>query len=116
MAAPNIVNVTNITGQNAYQYPIATWTPIVNNAAASGTVIKVNALYVANITAGATQCYIAFNRSGVWCQMAPNLTVPAYSTFDVLSKSIYLEEGDSLQLYAATPSQFQALCSYEVIS
>jgi hypothetical protein len=35
---------------------------------------------------------------------------------DVISKSIYLEEGDDLRLTASANSDLEAVCSYEEIS
>ena len=44
------------------------------------------------------------------------VSVPADSTIDVLSKAIYLEEGDALRLTASVASDIEAVCSYEEIS
>jgi len=35
---------------------------------------------------------------------------------DVISKSIYLEEGDTLRLTASANSDLEAVCSYEIIA
>jgi hypothetical protein len=44
------------------------------------------------------------------------VSIPAKSTLDVLGKSIYLEEGDSLRLTASAASKIEAIASYEDIS
>jgi len=44
------------------------------------------------------------------------MSVPAGSTVDVLSKSIYLEEGDTLRLTGSTTLKLEGVCSYEEIS
>ncbi len=49
MAAPNIVDVTTIIGKTAVQAVGTSATAIVTNSAASGKVLKVNALYVSNV-------------------------------------------------------------------
>jgi hypothetical protein len=49
MAAPNIVNVTTITGKTAVLAVTNSATAIVTNSGSSGKVFKVNALYVANV-------------------------------------------------------------------
>ena len=49
MAAPNIVNVATITGKTAVQAVGTSATAIVTNAASSGKVFKVNALYISNV-------------------------------------------------------------------
>ena len=48
--------------------------------------------------------------------IAKTVVVPADATLDVLSKSIYLEEGVSLRLKAGNASDLEAVCSYEEIS
>jgi hypothetical protein len=44
------------------------------------------------------------------------MTVPAGATLDMLSKYIYLEEGDSLRVTASANSRLEAVASYEDIS
>jgi len=48
--------------------------------------------------------------------MLYQISIPAGAGLDVLSKSIYLQEGDSLRLTADTASKLQAIASGEVIS
>jgi hypothetical protein len=48
--------------------------------------------------------------------IAKTVMVPADATLDVISKSIYLEEGFSLRLKANDASDLEAVCSYEEIS
>lgn len=117
MAAPNIVNVATITGKTAVQAITTSATAIVTNSAASNKVFKVNALYVSNIdgTNNATVNVDLF-RSSVAYRIAFTVTVPADATIDVITKAIYLEEGDSLRLTASANSRLEAVCSYEEIS
>jgi hypothetical protein len=117
MAAPNIVNVATITGKTAVQAVGTSATAIVSNSAGSNKVFKVNALYVSNVdgTNNATINVDIF-RSSVAYHIARTITVPADATIDVLSKSIYLEEGDSLRLTANVSGDLEAVCSYEEIS
>lgn len=117
MAAPNIVNVTTITGKTAVQQVGTSATSIVSNSAASGEVYKVNALYVSNVDGtNSAKVDITVLRSTVGYHIAKTLVVPADATIDVLSKAIYLEEGDELQLLADVASDLEAVCSYEEIS
>lgn len=117
MAAPNIVNVTTITGKSAGLAVTTTATDIVSNDSDTSNVIKVNALYVANVdgsaAAGITASVVK-NRTPY--HLAFTMTVPADSTVDILSKPIYLEEGDSIRLTASADGDLEAVCSYEVIS
>jgi hypothetical protein len=117
MAAPNIVNVTTITGKTAVMAVTTSATAIVTNNSASNTVVKINALYVGNID-GTNACDLTVDlfRSSTAYKLASTISVPADATLDVISKSIYLEEGDSLRLTAGANSDLEAVCSYEIIS
>jgi hypothetical protein len=117
MAAPNIVNVTTITGKTAVLAVTTTATAIVTNSAASNQVFKVNALYVSNVD-GVNNAEITIDlfRSSVAYKLAHTVVVPADAVLDVLTKALYLEEGDSLRLTANANSDLEAVCSYEVIS
>jgi hypothetical protein len=55
-------------------------------------------------------------RSSTAYHIAKTVVVPADASLDVLSKPIYLEEGDSLRLTANVASDIEAVCSYEEIS
>ena len=117
MAAPNIVNVSTIIGKTAVQQVTTSATAIVTNPSASNKVFKINALYVANVDgAVAADISVALFRSSVSYELAHTVSVPADSTLDVISKSIYLEEGDELRLTASANSDLEAVCSYEEIS
>jgi len=117
MAAPNIVNVATITGKTAVLAVTTSATAIVTNSGASGKVFKVNALYVSNVD-GATAADINVDifRSSTAFHIAKTVSVPADATLDIISKSIYLEEGDTLRLTASANSDLEAVCSYEEIS
>lgn len=117
MAAPNIVNVTSIYGKTAVQAVTTSATAIVTNSAASGKVLKINALYVANVD-GTNNAEITVDvfRSSVAYKIASTVVVPADAALSILDQSIYLEEGDSLRLTANANSDLEAVCSYEDIS
>ena len=117
MSAPNIVNVATITGKTAIQVVAATATAIVTNSAGSGKVIKVNALYAGNIDASVNyDLTVDLYRSSTAYRFVPTVTVPAKASLDVVSKPIYLEEGDTLRLTASTANKLEVVCSYEEIS
>lgn len=117
MAAPNMLNPTTITGKTAVQAVGTSATAIVTNSAASGKLIKINALYISNVD-GANNADITVDvfRSSVAYHLGKTVVVPADATLDVISKPIYLEEGDSLRLTANANSDLEAVCSYEEIS
>lgn len=117
MAAPNIVNVATITGKTAVQAVTTSATAIVSNTAASGKVFKVNALYVSNVDGtNNAEINVDVYRSSVAYHIGKTIVVPADATLDVISKPIYLEEGDALRLTANADSDLEAVCSYEEIS
>lgn len=117
MAAPNVVNVATITGKTAVQAVGTSATAIVTNSSGSNKVFKVNALYVSNVD-GTNNADITVDlfRSSVAYRIALTVVVPADASLDVISKPIYLEEGDSLRLTANAASDLEAVCSYEEIS
>ena len=117
MAAPNIVNVATITGKTAVQAVGTSATAIVTNSGSSGKVFKVNALYVANVDGSASaDITVDLFRSSTAYPIASTILVPADSSLDVVSKAIYLEEGDSLRCTASASGDLVAVCSYEEIS
>ncbi len=117
MAAPNIVNVTTITGKTAVLAVTTSATAIVTNSGSSGQVYKINALYVSNVDGtNNADLNVDLYRSSTAYHVAKTVNVPADATLDVISKSIYLEEGDSLRLTASANSDLEAVCSYEIIS
>lgn len=116
MANPNIVNVTEIYGVTAVQAITTTATAVVTNAASSGKVIKVNALYISNIDGtNNEEITVDLFRDSVAYHIAKTVVVPADATLDVVSKAVYLQEGDAIRLTAGTNSRLQAVCSYEEI-
>jgi len=117
MAAPNIVGVATITGKTAVLVVTTSATAIVTNSAASGKVFKINALYVGNID-GTNACDVTVDlfRSSTAYKIASTVSVPADATLDVISKAIYLEEGDALRITASANLDLEAVCSYEEIS
>lgn len=117
MAAPNIVNVTTITGKTSVLAVTTSATAIVTNSGSSGQVYKINALYVSNVDGtNNADLNVDLYRSSTAYHIAKTVNVPADATLDVISKSIYLEEGDSLRLTASANSDLEAVCSYEIIS
>ena len=117
MAAPNIVNVTTITGKTSVLAVTTSATAIVTNSGSSGQVYKINALYVSNVDGtNNADLNVDLYRSSTAYHIAKTVNVPADATLDVISKSIYLEEGDSLRLTANADSDLEAVCSYEIIA
>jgi hypothetical protein len=117
MAAPNIVNVATIIGKTAVQAVGTSATAIVSNSGGSGKVFKVNALYIANVDGtNSADITVDLFRSSTAYPIISTVPVPADNSMDLLTKSIYLEEGDTLRLTASASGDLVAVCSYEEIS
>jgi hypothetical protein len=124
MAAPNIAKVApTITGTTL---PLALTTSaqtLVNNAASSGKVLKVNWLWVCNID-GTNACDFTLNwytqddLGGTATAICSTISIPADSALDVLAGGgpIYLVEDKSLGALASANSDLVAYASYEDIS
>lgn len=114
MAAPDIVNVTSIFGKSKGQAITTTLEDVVTCAAEK--VLKVNTIYVANIDGtNNVSVDIGFYDSSetTTFYILKSVTVPADASIDVLGKSIYLEEGDKIQVLASEASDAQIIVSYE---
>ena len=124
MAAPNIVNVTTITGKSAVvSLTTTSATAVVSNAASSGKVFKINSLVVSNVdgtnAADITVSYYSEDDiGGTATEIVSTISVPADATLVVIDKntSIYLEEDRSIGATAGTASDLKVLVSYEEIS
>jgi hypothetical protein len=124
MAAPNIVNVSTITGKtDQYALTTTSQTTILNNAASSGKVFKVNMIQIANVD-GANACDVtvdvhsAASGGGTAYSLVSTVSVPADASLVALDKNtaIYLEEDMSITATAGTASDLEVIVSYEEIS
>lgn len=124
MAAPNIVNVSTITGKtDQYALTTTSQTTILSNAASSNTVFKVNMIQVANVD-GSNACDVtvdvhsAASGGGTAFSLVSTVSVPADASLVVLDKStaIYLEEDMSITATAGTANDLEVVVSYEEIS
>jgi len=124
MSAPNIVNVTTITGKtNVVSLTTTSATEVVSNAAASNKVFKINSLVVSNVDGTnaadiTVSLYSEDNIGGTATQIVSTISVPADASLVVIDKStsIYLEEDKSIGATAGTANDLKVVCSYEEIS
>lgn len=117
MANPNIVNVSDIRANTAVVNVATTMTAVVVNAGGSNKVYKVNALYISNIEgANNLNANVAIERSGFEYALASSIEIPYKSTLDVISKAVYLLEGDTLKCQSDSDANLIAICSFEEIS
>jgi hypothetical protein len=124
MAAPNIVNVTTITGKSAVVDLTGTSaTLVVENPASSNKVFKINSLVVSNVDGtNAADITVSFfsedNIGGTATEIVSTVSVPADASLVVIDKntSIYLEEDRSLGATAGAANDLKVIVSYEEIS
>jgi hypothetical protein len=124
MAAPNIVNVTTITGKsNVVSLTDTNATAVVSNAASSGKVFKINSLVVSNVdgtnAADITISYYSEDDiGGTATEIVSTVSVPADASLVVIDKntSIYLEEDKSIGATAGAANDLKVIVSYEEIS
>lgn len=119
MAAPNIVNVSNIIGNTAVQSVTTSATSIVENSAASGKVYKLNCIVVSNIDASnVATITVDLYRSSTAYNLVTSVPVAVNTSFTPIDKSLslYLLEGDTIRLTANANSRLQAVCSWEEIA
>jgi hypothetical protein len=119
MANPNIVNVTTIYGETAVLEATTANANVVQNSSGSNQIYKINSLFASNLNGSSTMdINIDLIRSSNNFALVRNVTIPYNSTIIPISKdsSIYLKEGDALQVSASSNSNVQVICSYEVIA
>jgi hypothetical protein len=113
---PNIVNVTSIYGGTATTIASNSLTALVTNAAASGTIIKVDTLIFTNIDSAGHTVTADVYRSPTSYPISYNVSVPPAAIYDAMAKYIYLLEGDVLRVSADVASKVSVVCSYEIIA
>jgi hypothetical protein len=131
MAAPNIASLTTITGKTTYFTPSGTTAVVLlQNAASSNTVLKINQIVVANVDGtNAVDCTVSIYTNGGVAQgsapsggtafpVASTISVPADASLIVTDKTtgIYLEEGTSISITSGTASKLTFSVSYELMS
>jgi hypothetical protein len=127
MANPNIVNVTNILGNTSTNLISSTADPfataLVNNAASSGKVYKINSIIVANVDGSAAaditiKIFSQDDLGGTGTAIASTISVPADASLVVIDKStsFYLLEDKSLGATASAANDLVVTCSWEEIN
>ena len=123
MANPNIVDVVHIYGNTSTTALSSTSaTSIVNNAASSGKVYKINSIVVSNVD-GTSAADITINvysqddLGGTAYAVASTISVPADATLVVTDKttSFYLLEDKSIGAVAGSANDLVVTASWEEI-
>ena len=127
MAAPNIVGVTTIRGKSNVANLTTTSSSVIVNDVNSGKVFKINTIMISNVdgkNAGNVSVElfkfgsqnVSTGTGNATYAIANVMTVPAKSSLDVLSKSLYLEEGDQLKAKSDANNRLHLITSFEEIS
>lgn len=131
MAAPNLLGLTTGTGKTTYLTPSGTTAVVLlQNAASSGKVLKVNSLTVSNVDGtNAADCTVSYYTNGGVSQgsapsggtaypIASTISVPADATLIIIDKTtqIYLEENTCISVTSGTASDLTFVVSYEELS
>jgi hypothetical protein len=131
MAAPNILALNTATGKTTYLTPSGTTAVVLlQNAASSNTVLKINQIVAANVNGtNAVDCTVSIYTNGGVAQgsapsggtafpIASTISVPADASLIVVDKTtqIYLEENTSISVTSGTASGITYSVSYEIMS
>jgi hypothetical protein len=127
MANPNIVNVSTIYGNTSSTLISSTADPfataLINNAAASGKVYKINSIVVANVDGSSAadvtiKIFSEDDLGGTGTAIASTISVPADATLIVTDKStsFYLLEDKSIGATASAANDLVVTCSWEEIN
>ena len=121
MAAPNIVNVTTITGKlTPYAVTNTLASTGVANATSSGKLLRVNSIIASNVLGSAASTLsVTVYRGTTHTCLVKTLPVPANASVVILGKAdggLNLEEGDTLYAQAGASSAVEMLVSYDEIS
>lgn len=118
MTAPNVVQVSTITGKTNVLAVSTSYTNLISNPAGSNQLYKVNFITLSNGNNYPQQSTVDFYRNSTSYPIIGNVIIPASATMAVTGKdtAIYLEEGDVIRCYANTNANVNAVSSYEIIS
>ena len=121
MANPNIAAATSIVGHTIVGEITTSLTEVLENAASSNTIVKVNSIVIINddgSNPADVSATISDASGGSDVDIAKSITVPAQTNLVLISADmrIYLTEDKALNLQASALSSLAFCISYEVIS
>jgi hypothetical protein len=131
MAAPNIVSVSNILGKSNVANITTVTSNVIVNGSGSGKVFKINTIIISNVDgSSASNVTVGLYKAGntgsqrsadgtlanTVFSIANVVTVPARSSLDLLSKTLYLEEGDVITVKSDANNRLHMIASFEEIS
>jgi hypothetical protein len=122
MANPNILDTTNVVGNNALVAVTTNATSVVSNAASSGKIYKINNITASNVD-GTTAADVTVNiyseddLGGTGYSIVYQIPVPIDSSLVVVDKttSVFLKEDQSIGAIASGNSDIVVTASWEEI-
>lgn len=123
MANPNILDTSIVQGNNSLVAATTTAQAVVNNAASSGKVYKVNSIIASNVDGANPQdvtlnIYSEDDLGGTAYALASTISVPADASLILIDKTtaFYLKEDQSIGVIAGGNSDIVVAASWEEIS
>jgi hypothetical protein len=119
MTAPNLRDPESVIGRTVGYAVTTSLQTAIENPAASGLALRINAIYCANINSGlSVDIALVRRRGGVDRHLCSNLVVPVGATQVLVAREayVYLEEGDSFLARAGAANSLELLIGYEEIS
>jgi len=123
MAAPNIVNISSMVGKtDTTSLTTTSATNILNNAAASGKVLRVTLVRAVNVDGSnaadiSVSLYAEDDLGGAQTELIQAKEVAINTNLDVITKDtpLYLEEDTSLGATASAANDIKIIVTYEEI-
>ena len=119
MTAPNLLNLTSITGKTIAYNGTTSTVNMITNPANSNKLIKINAIIVTNVdgTNDAT-VRVGITTPNTQAFLAHDLNIPALTTLVLIDKSssFYLEESEILYGSASANLDLNIAISYEELA
>ena len=120
MAAPNLFAATSLIEKSVGLAVTASAATLIANAAASGTLVRVKSVRVANIHAtntGQITLQVVKN-AGTTYRLAFQVNMAIGTSIDLIEGGtvVHLEENDTMQILANATTTFEAWANYDVVS
>ena len=122
MANPNILDTTNVVGNNALVAVLTNATTVVNNAASSGKIYKINNITASNVDGSAAadvtvNIYSQDDLGGTAYPVVYQIPVPIDSSLVVVDKTtaVFLKEDQSIGAIASGNLDIVVTASWEEI-
>lgn len=118
MANPNLTALASLYGKASYLALTTSTQNLISNPLNSNQIFKINIISVTNTASYPVIVTLQTIRSNTIVEITSNIVIPPQTTVKLNNKNnfMYLEEGDTVQMYANANSAIQAVTSYEILS